>query len=259
MKHLFHFRAVATVAGAFVMLVSTAAVAQVPLAPLKIGDTIPQALLQELDAVSKRDVGLAPAPETDAIKAIPNSKAGEGKPWVLYVGAEYCPYCAAMRWPLVLALMRFGTFSGLTATRSSPTDVDANTATVSFVGATFKSKWLELQTVELSDRFQKPLQKMNAEQKQRLQRYDRKPYTQYPGSIPFIDINDQWIQAGSSVSPRLLQGMGWLDVSSAFDSGKGPLWQAMLGAADQLTAKFCVLTNGQPKKTCQALGKSASD
>jgi hypothetical protein len=32
---------------------------------------------------------------------------------MLYIGAEYCPYCAAERWPLVMALSKFGTFSNL--------------------------------------------------------------------------------------------------------------------------------------------------
>jgi thiol-disulfide isomerase/thioredoxin len=32
-----------------------------------------------------------------------------GKPLVLYIGAEYCPYCAATRWALVMALSKFGT------------------------------------------------------------------------------------------------------------------------------------------------------
>ena len=32
-----------------------------------------------------------------------------GKPEVLYIGAEYCPYCAAERWSMVVALSRFGT------------------------------------------------------------------------------------------------------------------------------------------------------
>src|ERR671920_169425 len=32
----------------------------------------------------------------------------DGKPGVLYVGAEYCPFCAAERWPFVVAMTRFG-------------------------------------------------------------------------------------------------------------------------------------------------------
>ena len=42
-----------------------------------------------------------------------------GKPEMLYMGAEYCPYCAAERWSMIVALSRFGTFNGLTTTRSA--------------------------------------------------------------------------------------------------------------------------------------------
>src|SRR5256885_14415418 len=40
-------------------------------------------------------------------------KGPNGKPEGFYYGAEFCPYCAAQRWPLVIALSRFGTFAGL--------------------------------------------------------------------------------------------------------------------------------------------------
>src|SRR6202043_382420 len=53
--------------------------------------------------------------------------ASDGKPEILYVGAEYCPYCAAQRWAVVTALSHFGTFSGLGTTTSSASDVDPNT------------------------------------------------------------------------------------------------------------------------------------
>lgn len=46
-----------------------------------------------------------------------------GKPTVLYIGAEYCPYCAATRWQMIIAFMRFGSFSGLEYMTSDPSDV----------------------------------------------------------------------------------------------------------------------------------------
>src|SRR6266516_3861522 len=42
-----------------------------------------------------------------------------GKPEMLYMGAEYCPYCAAERWSMIVALSRFGTFSGLSTVHSA--------------------------------------------------------------------------------------------------------------------------------------------
>src|SRR5439155_1390163 len=54
-------------------------------------------------------------------------KGPSGKLEVFYYGAEFCPYCAAQRWPLIIAMSRFGTFSGLQTTTSSSTDVYPNT------------------------------------------------------------------------------------------------------------------------------------
>ena len=51
----------------------------------------------------------SPTPKQPPLTA----RTGKKKPELLYIGAEYCPYCAASRWPLIIALSRFGTFKGL--------------------------------------------------------------------------------------------------------------------------------------------------
>jgi hypothetical protein len=33
-----------------------------------------------------------------------------GKPEVLYMGGDFCPFCAAERWSIIMALSRFGTW-----------------------------------------------------------------------------------------------------------------------------------------------------
>src|SRR2546429_1005912 len=55
-----------------------------------------------------------------------------GKPQLLYIGAEYCPYCAAQRWATVVALSHFGTFDSHYQTTSSSTDVYPSTPTFTF-------------------------------------------------------------------------------------------------------------------------------
>ena len=67
---------------------------------------------------------------------------------VTYIGAEYCPFCAAERWALTVALSRFGTFSGLAGTHSSSTDVYPDTQTLSFYGSHYTSPYLDFQPVE---------------------------------------------------------------------------------------------------------------
>ncbi len=44
------------------------------------------------------------------------------RPVLLYVGALYCPYCAAERWGIVSALRRFGSFTSLQTMRSPALD-----------------------------------------------------------------------------------------------------------------------------------------
>ena len=72
----------------------------------------------ELDAIGKGSANNVIKPVSGTPLTGPN-----GHPEVFYLGAEYCPYCAAERWPMIIALSRFGTFSGLKTTTSSSSDV----------------------------------------------------------------------------------------------------------------------------------------
>ena len=47
---------------------------------------------------------------------------GPPLPVVFFYGAEFAPYAAAERWPLILALSRFGTFHRLGLMQSSSDD-----------------------------------------------------------------------------------------------------------------------------------------
>ena len=70
----------------------------------------------------------------------------DGKPEVLYIGGEFCPFCAAERWALATALSRFGTLSGVSFIHSSPTDGDIPTLT--FYKSSYTSKYLTFTPVE---------------------------------------------------------------------------------------------------------------
>src|SRR5262249_23072728 len=140
--------------------------------------------------------------------------APTGKPEFLYIGAEYCPYCAAQRWATVVALSRFGTFSKLYQTTSSSTDVFASTPTFTFYpghygGSFYTSKYIDFVPVETLGNVQDAsgnyatLQTPTAEQQNLLDTYDVPPYTTQAGSIPFIDIADQYIISGASYSPQV--------------------------------------------------------
>ena len=96
-----------------------------------------------LNTIGAGTIQTPPAPLTGAALTI------GGKPRILYVGAEYCPYCATERWAMVIALSRFGTFTGLGQTTSSPSDVYPSTATLTFHGATYTSAYLSFTGKEI--------------------------------------------------------------------------------------------------------------
>ena len=69
--------------------------------------------------VTSPDAPTTPPTATGNASLWQSSAAGAGaRPVVFFYGAEFAPYAAAERWPVVVALSRFGTFSALGAIRS---------------------------------------------------------------------------------------------------------------------------------------------
>jgi hypothetical protein len=191
-----------------------------------------------------------------------------GLPLITYIGAEYCPFCAGERWALIAALSRFGSFSGLELSHSSTTDVYPNTATFSFVHATYSSPYLEFTSVELETNVPSgsgytPLQTPTADQQNLIRTYDGPPYVpgQSAGSIPFVDFANQYIVSGASFDVGVLRGMTQEQIAASLSSASTPQSQAILGSANALTAAICSATGDQPGQVCgqssvQALEKS---
>ncbi len=144
-----------------------------------------------------------------------------GRPAVVWVGALYCPTCAAERWALVIALGRFGTFDKLFTTASAGSEVFADTPTFSFDGSVYTSSTVALSAVEEYGNqssayapagFEK-LQSPDALQSSAMRSYDVAPYAQ-PGLLPFIDVADKMIVSGSSFSPGVLSGLSMQQIAS---------------------------------------------
>jgi hypothetical protein len=187
-----------------------------------------------------------------------------GKPEVLYMGAEYCPYCAAERWAMVVALSRFGTFSGLSTVHSGNNsgEVYPNTPTWTFLHTTYSSKYLVFSPVELetnipSGQGYTALQTATSAQRALLAKYDAPPYVPSAdnGAIPFIDFGNKYMLSGASYSPQVLQGKSWSQIASALKDPASPIAQAVDGAANYLTATICTLTGNQPATACTPVVK----
>ena len=171
-----------------------------------------------------------------------------GKPELLFMGGEYCPYCAAERWAMISALSRFGTFSGLGTTHSSSTDVYPNTPTFDFYKSSYTSKYLNFTPVELyGDTSTTPLQTPTSAETALEQSYDPQ------GSIPFLDFGNQYVDVGnlSPLVPSMLDGKSYQQISSAMAKPSGnSLGTAEDANANYITAAICKMTNEQPASAC---------
>lgn len=171
-----------------------------------------------------------------------------GKPQVLYVGAEYCPYCAAERWSLVAALSRFGTFSGLELIKSG----EGSIPTFTFVKTSYSSPYVSFASVETEDGSGNRLQQLSAEQQQIMAKYNAPPYTDTTGAIPFLDVANQYIRTGSGYQPDVIQSGTWQSIADALSVPGSPEAKAIVGNANILTAAICQTTNNQPANVCTA-------
>lgn len=183
-----------------------------------------------------------------------------GKPEFLYMGAEYCPYCAAERWAMIASLSRFGTFSHLNQTTSSSADIYPSTPTFTFYQSTYTSSYIDFVPVEMQGNVQDSsgnyatLQTPTADQQNLLSQYDAPPYTSTAGSIPFIDIANKYVQIGlgQGYSAQDLAGLQWQDIANDLSDPSSPVAQHILGSANYLTAAICIVTNQQPGSVCNA-------
>jgi hypothetical protein len=163
----------------------------------------------------------------------------DGKPAVVFVSEESCPFCAAERWALTVALSQFGTWSQLGITKSSATDIYPNTATLSFRAVHYRSADLTLNTTELTDNVGHPLQAQTALDARLIASYDVPPYVNsvdQSGAVPFLDIGNQYILAGAQYDPQVLAGLSAAQIASQLATPSSPVAQAIDGAAKQIIA-----------------------
>jgi thiol-disulfide isomerase/thioredoxin len=198
-----------------------------------------------------------------AIQNIPGGTplTSGGKPEVVYVGAEYCPYCAAERWAMTIALSRFGTFSGLHGIHSSSTDADPNTPTLTFYKSSYTSKYVVFASTETQTVTRANLQSLTTLDNQLMAKYDVPPYVPSSadnGAFPFVDVGNKYVINGASFDPLVLAGKTWSQVAATFKDPSSPIAKSVDGAANLITAAICKTTNNQPANVCGSAGVTAA-
>jgi hypothetical protein len=188
------------------------------------------------------------------VAAAPNHASGSaltfnGKPGVYYQGAEYCPYCAAERWPLVVALSRFGTWSNLSQTVSGPApEPYPATPTFSFFAASYSSPYLAFQAVETQTNQKKNGSYTRLQTPTVAQLALSKKYGS--GSIPFIDFGNKYTIDGASYSSAPLVGKSFDEIAAATADPTSDVSKGVLGTANVMTVVICDVTGGKPASVC---------
>jgi thiol-disulfide isomerase/thioredoxin len=183
----------------------------------------------------------------------------DGKsPAMLYFGAEYCPYCAAERW------------SDLKITASSHTDVNPETHTFSFHGATLTSQYITFKGVEQYTNVPTStpgaytnLQNPTPQEKANILKYSSSKFnpnaTSSGGvSFPYVNINNVALFSGASYSPGVLAGQTWDQIASGLSDPSNPATQAIVTTANYMSAAICASTDHAPASVCTSSGVKAA-
>ncbi len=217
---------------------------------------------------------VAPASPPQAEKNLPvldaTNASGQKVPVILYEGGEFCPYCAAERWSIIVALSRFGTFSDLGNMSSYANDVFPNTPTFTFVKTKYTSKYLVFDHVELyanylnaAKSYYATLQKPTTMEEHEISKYDVEKYItgltpSTAESIPFMSYANKFLSSGASYSPSTLAGSTRAEIAAGLSNATSPITQAIVAAANYQTATICSLTNQQPSNVCSSSGVMAA-
>jgi hypothetical protein len=188
-----------------------------------------------------------------------------GKPQVLYLGAEYCPFCAAQRWALIVALSRFGTFTGLRNMQSAATSAFPEVQSFSFDGATYKSPYVSFAGIEEYSDAPGPngvftrIAFPTTAQQATVNRYGPiavPGWTARSGGnlFPFVDVGNRAVSGTSLFSPAALEGLSQATIASHLDDPTNPVTKAVIGSANYLTAAICMATDQQPPRLCASKG-----
>ena len=172
-----------------------------------------------------------------------------GKPQMLYIGAEFCPYCAATRWSMAVALSRFGTLTPLHGIHSSSTDADPNTATLTFYKSGYNSKYLNFTPVEVQKVDRSALQNPTSAQNAIWAKYE--PDANSRG-YPFIAFSNKAVMKGPIWDAAVLQGKSWSQIAAALQDPTSPIAKSVLGGANYITGAICKMTNNQPSDVCSS-------
>ena len=170
-----------------------------------------------------------------------------GKLFVFFMGAEFCPYCAAERWAIVRSLQKFGQWDGLKQTISAARDEPfLNLPTYDFTKATYTSPHIEFVAREIKDREFRPLQKLLKTEEKLLRKFNPKK------EIPFLLVGGRFAQIGSGFAPKIFIGHTFRQTETELKKVESEIRKTIDDEANIISALLCV--SGLPPELCKETG-----
>jgi hypothetical protein len=223
--------------------------------------SVPTSVYDAIGVSSPSNPVLAPRPAGNGTGPLWLATAGGApEPVVFFYGAEFAPYAAAQRWPLILALSRFGAFTRLGIMQSSTTTAFANLSTFTFWNVSYSSKYVILESVERYSSLDPTggrylgLQTPDTRQAAAVANYGGTANT-----FALLDVANRYVLNGASFAPGVLAGLTQDQIAGNLDTPASPLTQAVVTAANEITATICSVDGDRPDAVCESRGVLAAD
>jgi len=170
-----------------------------------------------------------------------------GKLFVFFMGAEYCPFSAAERWSIVRGLQKFGQWNGLKQTMSAARDEPfLNLPTYDFTEATYTSSQIEFVARELKDREFKPLQKLLRAEEKLVRKFNPEK------EIPFLLVGGRFMQIGAGFTPKIFIGHTFRQTETELKKAESEIRKTIDAEGNIIAALLCV--SGLPPELCKETG-----
>ena len=225
--------------------------------------SVPQSVYDAV-GVSSPDSPVTPLQATTKAGNTPMWEAtvtrGQREPVVFFYGAEFAPYAAAQRWPLVLALSRFGAFRRIGLVQSSTTAAFANISTFTFYDTYYTSKYVVLEPIErYSSLNPTGARYLSLQTPDGRQRSAVATYASSATTFPLLDVANRWVLNGASFAPSVLTGLSQDQIAGDLSAPASPLTQAVVSAANEITASICAVDGQKPGGVCYSRGVLEAD
>jgi len=185
---------------------------------------------------------------------------GPARPVVFFYGAEFAAFPAAERWPLIMALSRFGTFGQLGVVQSSSSTAFAGLSTFTFWRSSYTSPYITFQSVERYSALNPtgsgylPLERPTGRQAGAIAFFG-----QGGGTFAMVDVANRYVLTGAAFTPGALTGMTQDQIAGYLATPASPMTQAMVSAANEISASICAVDNDMPGDVCHSHGVLAAD